>query len=94
MNSSPGNRAPFQGQATRDAGLDLFEANTHPFVVKIWLEEMDEETNQAVWRGHITHVVSGRRQYFTDLDEISAFIRPYLEEMGVRFQGEEVTHAR
>lgn len=64
--------------------MDLIEFNTHSFIVKIWLEETAEETGQATWRGHITHVPSGERRYVQDLDEITAFIAPYLEQMGVR----------
>ena len=63
--------------------MDLFEANTHPFIVKIWLEETAEEAGQATWRGHITHVPTGERRYLKDLDDIAAFITPYLEGMGV-----------
>ena len=62
----------------------MLEVNTHSFIVKIWLEETAEEAGQAIWRGHITHVPSGERQYLTGLDEVVAFIAPYLEQMGVR----------
>jgi hypothetical protein len=64
--------------------MDLFEANTHPFIVKIWLEETVEEAGRATWRGHITHVPSGKRHYLTDLDDVTAYIAHYLEEMGVK----------
>jgi hypothetical protein len=70
-------------QAMDDTGMDSFEATTHPFIVKIWLEETAEEAGQATWRGHITHVPSGERRYLKSLDEIAAFVAPYLEEMGV-----------
>jgi hypothetical protein len=63
--------------------METFEANTHPFIIKIWLEETAEEAGQAVWRGHITHVPSGERRYIADLSDITAFIVPYLERMGV-----------
>ena len=63
--------------------MDLYEINTHPFIVKIWLEETVEEAGRAVWRGHITHVPTGERRYLKDLDEIAVFIAPYLEGMGV-----------
>lgn len=59
--------------------MDLSESYTHSFVVKIWLED---ET-QARWRGHITHVPGGERQYVDDLDQIPDFIGPYLQAMGV-----------
>jgi hypothetical protein len=65
--------------------LDLSESSMHPFIVKIWLEETAEEAGWSLWRGHITHVPSGERRYLTDLDDIAAFISPYLERMGVRF---------
>jgi hypothetical protein len=64
-------------------GMNSFEATTHPFTVKIWLEETAEEAGRATWRGHITHVPSGKRRYFEDLDDVVAFIEPYLEGMGV-----------
>ena len=64
--------------------MDSFEATTHPFIVKIWLEETAEEAGQAVWRGHITHVPSGERRYLQALDDICLFIAPYLEAMGAR----------
>lgn len=64
--------------------MDLLEANTQPFVVKVWLEETVEEAGRAAWRGHITHVPSGERRYLKHLDDIVAFIVPYLAEMGVK----------
>ena len=60
------------------------EYGSHSFVVKIWLEETVQEAGRAVWRGHITHVPSGKRRYFGQLGEVAVFIRPYLAEMGVR----------
>lgn len=65
-------------------GSDLVEFNTHSFIVKIWLEETAEETNKPIWRGHITHVPSGKRNYFQDLNGIIAFVTPFLERLGVR----------
>ncbi len=65
--------------------MDLYEFNTHPFIVKVWLEETVEEAGRATWRGYITHVPTGKRQYLKTLDEIPTFIRPYLEVLGVDF---------
>jgi hypothetical protein len=65
-----------------DVYVDLYEYNTHPFVVKIWLEESKGD-RRPTWRGHITHVPSGDRRYFRRLDDIVVFIAPHLEEMGV-----------
>jgi len=56
------------------------------FIIRIWLEETVQEAGVAKWRGHITHVPSGKRRYIEELDEIVTFIVPYLGEMGVRLQ--------
>ena len=66
--------------------MELYESKTHPFIIKLWLEETAEETSRATWRGHITHVPSGERRYLQELDEIITFIIPYLEQMGVETQ--------
>lgn len=73
-------------QAARDTNMDLFEVNTHPFIIRIWVEETAEEADRATWRGHITHVPSGERRYLKDLGDITAFIAPYLEGMGVKLE--------
>lgn len=57
------------------------------FIIKIWLEETAAEAGEATWRGHITHVPSGKRCYLDDLDGIAAFVAPYLEELGVSGTG-------
>lgn len=65
--------------------MSLLEDHTHSFIVKVWLEETAAEAGRATWRGHITHVPSGERRYLKDLDDITSFIVPYLESMGVEF---------
>ena len=77
MNSSE--RNPPVEQAASGTVADLPEAHTHSFVVKVWLEETVEQAGRATWRGHVTHVPSGERRYLEDLDDITAFIAPYLE---------------
>jgi hypothetical protein len=62
--------------------MDALEANTHSFIVKIWSEDSKVKTSQAVWRGQITHVLSGEQLVFDDLDDIRTFIRNYLNEDG------------
>ncbi len=59
--------------------MDLFEANTHSFIIKIWREEMSLGAGRAAWRGP-----GGERRYLKNLDDISTFITPYIEEMGVK----------
>lgn len=62
--------------------MDPYES--HSFVVKFWLEETLEEADEALWRGHITHVPSQERRYLNTLDDVIEFIEPYLERMGVK----------
>jgi hypothetical protein len=56
------------------------EPSTHSFVVRIWLEETAEETGEARWRGQVTHVPGGEREYVEDLEALCRFIAPYMEE--------------
>jgi len=64
--------------------MDVLEPTTQSFIVKVWIEESAEGSNQGVWRGHITHIPSGKRHYLKNLNEIRDFISPHLEEMGVK----------
>ena len=64
--------------------MDTFESNTHSFVIKIWLEETQEEVDSPSWRGHITHVPSKQRRYVENLDGVSSFVSIYLEKMGIK----------
>jgi hypothetical protein len=72
-------------QPTEQHDMDLVELNTHSFVVKIWIEETAAETKNPLWRGHITHVPSGSRRYLSRLSGILSFVKPYLKDMGIRF---------
>ena len=54
---------------------DSFESVTHSFIVRIWLEEDDG----ARWRGHVTHVSDGKRQYVEQFSDIVDFIAPYVD---------------
>jgi hypothetical protein len=64
--------------------MALHETTTHSFIVRIWLEEPAGKGGSAMWRGHITHVPSGKRRYLKELGDIVDFVQPYLEAMGVR----------
>lgn len=61
------------------------ETTDHRFILSVWLEEPAEGIHPAKWRGHITHVPSGKRLYIEDLDQIREFVTPYLSDMGVTF---------
>jgi hypothetical protein len=63
--------------------MNSLEATSHPFVIRIWLEDSAEEARRATWRGHITHVPSGERRYLHSLDDMASFVAPYLESMGI-----------
>lgn len=60
------------------------ESTTHSFIIKISIEKIAGETDQARWYGYLTHVPSEERRYFKDLFEILDFITPYLESAHVR----------
>ena len=63
--------------------MELLEEAAHSFIIRLWLEERDEASRQATWRGLITHVPTNKRAYVSTLAEIHAFIAAYLREMGV-----------
>lgn len=54
------------------------------FIIKLWIEKASEQGGAANWRGYITHVPGGERRYLKDLSEITAFITPHLQGLGVR----------
>jgi hypothetical protein len=68
-------RGATRWQSEMESSMDLFESQTHSFVIKIWFED----EGQKKWRGQVTHVPDGRRQYFENLSDILTFINPYLE---------------
>ena len=54
----------------------------HSFVIKIWAKRVDDATRDASWRGTITHVESGKRQYLESLVEVPRVLAPYVVEAG------------
>jgi hypothetical protein len=72
---------PRAGDWSADGRMDVREGATLSFVIRIWIEETSPEPGNVQWRGHITHVPSGRRQYLQALPEIIAFIAPYVGEV-------------
>lgn len=63
---------------------------THSFVVKLWVEEVDPTTDRSSWRGHITHVLSGEREYFQSIQKMNHFILPYINKWDETDQDELV----
>ena len=63
--------------------MDIPDSKVHSFVVKLWLEESNDEPAKVDWHGYITHVPGGERRYLKKLSDVSDFIASYLKEMGV-----------
>lgn len=55
------------------------EANILSFIVRVWREDLDAENSEKVWRGHIMPIPDGERRYFSDINEIPAFIAAHLK---------------
>ena len=59
---------------------DIFEDDTHVFIVRTWTEHREIAGALPQWRGTIEHVPSGKRQSLKKVKEICQFIQPYLSE--------------
>jgi hypothetical protein len=62
-----------------DPKIDLYDRNNHSFIVKIWLEESEDENPK--WRGHATHVLSRRRVQIQEMEHLNSFIAGYIAQM-------------
>lgn len=62
---------------------DENEPIAHSFIVKIWVEPETPDTEFLKWHGLITHVLSNKRKYLRELNDILAFIRMYVPEVVV-----------
>lgn len=60
--------------------MDPLEANTHAFIVKVWLEQAEDDTGRATFRGHVTHAMTGQRHAIKRLRDIPRVIASYLEQ--------------
>jgi len=54
----------------------------HSFIIRVWLEETIEESDQTIWRGRVTHVPSHEQRYFQDLNDLIVFIQDYTKGWG------------
>jgi hypothetical protein len=66
--------------------MESGERTRHSFVLVIWSEGFIGEGGSAVWRGTITDVVSNERRTCQSLDDLVAFLIPYLKAMGVEME--------
>ena len=46
------------------------QSEKHAFVVRIWKEPAQSDSSIGRWRGSIDDVDSGKRSYFSDLDDM------------------------
>lgn len=60
-----------------------YEARTHIFVIKIWLEDTADDLNLPIWRGHITHIPSDKRYPLKGMGDLIPLIIPFLDEIGI-----------
>jgi hypothetical protein len=61
-----------------DENEAITESNLHSFIIRVWFEEAPAGTCPPVWRGHIRHIPGGELRYFTNLNDITEFIRTHL----------------
>jgi hypothetical protein len=54
------------------------ESIVRTYVLRVWQE------GPGSWRGHITDVTTGERQYVDDIDGVAAFLAARMELMGLR----------
>lgn len=66
--------------------MDLYEQNTCSFVVKVWVEPNGDLMDHLRWRGHITQVFTGQRQYFENMAALVNFILLHLAQMGANLE--------
>ena len=59
--------------------MTSLETNTHTFVITVWREEGVPET----WRGHVRHVITGRRWSFNSIESMASIVASFLAENGV-----------
>ena len=54
------------------------------YIVKIWIDESDDQDPAPAWHGWVVEVADGEKRYVKDLSEIVAIIAARLSQLGVR----------
>jgi hypothetical protein len=63
---------------------NLPEPKTYVFVVKIWMEDYDEDTREVVWRGYLKDLLNQEKEtYFKSLSDLNGLMKSYLNKLGV-----------
>lgn len=62
----------------------MFEDRSAAFIVRVWCESGGEATGLVrAWRGSIEHIATGKRIFFQELDDVTAFMKPHLIALGI-----------
>lgn len=63
---------------------NLPEPKTFVFVVKIWMEDYNDETGEVVWRGYLKDLLKQeKKNYFKSLKDLNRLMESYLDRLGV-----------
>jgi hypothetical protein len=62
--------------------VSLFEPPSHTFLLRIWIEEIPQESGRLCWRGSITHFPDEDRRYVQTFDQVAAFIWDHIRLQG------------
>ncbi len=62
-----------------DPSREADEQTIHSFIVRVWVEEMDESSQHPLYRGQVVCLPKGERYYFKQLDEILTIIQSTIE---------------
>lgn len=66
--------------------MSLSESSRQVFIIRIWREPREIDGALPEWRGAIECTYDNQQHYLKSLDEIVAFILPYLEKLGVKLE--------
>ncbi len=69
--------------------MDQFDDTVHSFLLRIWLEEIKQETQDTKYRGHIINVATGERRYFEHFWDATDFISKFLYQVDLDVEREE-----
>lgn len=61
-----------------DVNVARREPPSHTFLLRIWIEDMPEESGKLVWRGSIAYLPADDRGYVQSFDDIADFIRRHV----------------
>lgn len=53
------------------------------FIIKIWYETDADSLEQPQWYGQITHVISGEQFVFENMEDMKAFMAPYVQAVDI-----------